>query len=140
MGIEQVLTSARSPWQNPYVERLIGSIRRECLDHTIIFGENHLRRVLRDYFNHYHESRTHLGLGKDCPESRPVEPPDLGPICAEPMVGGLHHRYFRRKAPSDRIMLGCNFQKGHGRLRHGIYQTRSRISPIISAGFPPTMA
>jgi transposase InsO family protein len=98
MGIEQVLTSARSPWQNPYVERLIVSIRRECLDHTIIFGETHLRRVLRDYFNYYHESRTHLGLGKDCPEPRPVEPPGLGPIYAEPMVGGLHHRYFRRAA------------------------------------------
>ena len=80
MGIEQVLISARSPWQNPYVERLIGSIRRECLDHTIIFNEKHLRRVLKEYFRYYHESRTHLGLEKDCPQSRPIEPPELGPI------------------------------------------------------------
>jgi putative transposase len=98
MGIEQTLIAPRSPWQNPYVERLIGSIRRECLDHTIIFNEKHLRRVLREYFKYYHESRTHLGLEKDCPQSRPVETPDLGPISAEPMVGGLHHRYFREAA------------------------------------------
>ena len=98
MGIEQVLTAARSPWQNPYVERLIGSIRRECLDHTIILGEHHLRRVLKEYFRYYQVSRTHLGLEKDCPDSRPVEPPVFGPINAEPMVGGLHHRYFRKAA------------------------------------------
>jgi transposase InsO family protein len=98
MGIEHVLISARSPWHNPYVERLIGSIRRECLDHTIIFNEKHLRRVLKEYFCHYHECRTHLGLEKDCPQPRPVEPPELGPIGTEPMVSGLHHRYFRRAA------------------------------------------
>ena len=98
MGIEQVLTSARSPWQSPYVERIIGSIRRECLDHTIIFNERHLRRVLRMYFRYYHESRTHLGLEKDCPMPRPIETPDVGPISTEPMVGGLHHRYFRQAA------------------------------------------
>jgi transposase InsO family protein len=98
MGIEHVLISARSPWQNPYVERLIGSIRRECLGHTIIFNEKHLRRVLKEYFKYYHESRTHLGLEKDCPQPRPVEPPELGPIGTEPMVSGLHHRYFRRAA------------------------------------------
>jgi putative transposase len=98
MGIEHVLISARSPWQNPYVERLIGSIRRECLDRTIIFNEKHLRRVLKEYFKYYHESRTHLGLEKDCPNPRPVEPPELGPIGAEPVVGGLRHRYFRQAA------------------------------------------
>jgi len=98
MDIEQVLISARSPWQNPYVERIIGSIRRECLDHTIIFGENHLRRVLKEYFRYYHQSRTHLGLEKDCPELRLVESPDSGKIQAEPMVGGLHHRYYRQAA------------------------------------------
>ena len=89
MDIEQVLISARSPWQNPYVERVIGSIRRECLDHTIIFNENHLRRVLKEYFRYYHESRTHLGLEKDCPEPRPVESVDSGRVQAEPVVGGL---------------------------------------------------
>jgi hypothetical protein len=98
MGIEQVFISARSPWQNPYVERIIGSIRRECLDHTIIFSEKHLRRVLKEYFKYYHGSRTHLGLGKDCPNPRPVEPPDVGPISTETMVGGLHHRYYRKVA------------------------------------------
>jgi len=98
MGIKQVLISAPSPWQNPYVERIIGSIRRECVDHTIIFNERHLRRVLREYFKYYHSSRTHLGLEKDCPTPRPVERPELGSICTESMVGGLHHRYFRRAA------------------------------------------
>jgi putative transposase len=98
MGIEQVLISARSPWQNPYVERLIGSISRECLDHTIILNERHLRRVLKEYFRYYHECRTHVGLEKDCPRPRLVEPPELGSIGAEPMVGGLHHRYFRQAA------------------------------------------
>jgi len=98
MGIRQVLISARSPWQNPYVERVIGSIRRDCLDHAIVINEKHLRRVLRDYFKYYHGSRTHLGLEKDCPTPRPVEPPELGPICTESMVGGLHHRYYRQAA------------------------------------------
>ncbi|MHC4405378.1 MAG: integrase core domain-containing protein, partial [Planctomycetota bacterium] len=98
MGIEQVRITPRSPWQNPYVERLLGSIRRECLDHTMIFNERHLRRVLTEYVSYYHSSRTHLGLAKDCPESRPVEPPQLGVVQAEPMVGGLHHRYFRYAA------------------------------------------
>ena len=98
MGIEQVLIATRSPWQNPYVERLIGSIRRECLDHIIIFNEKHLRRILKKYWIYYHESRTHLGLEKDCPMTRSIEPPELGPISTEPMVGGLHHRYFRQAA------------------------------------------
>ena len=98
LGIKQVLTSARSPWQNPYVERVIGSIRRECVDHVIIFNERHLRRVLKDYFRYYHGFRTHLGLEKDCPRPRPIEPPDVGSIRSESMVGGLHHRYFRQVA------------------------------------------
>jgi transposase InsO family protein len=98
LGIKQVLISRQSPWQNPYVERVIGSIRRECLDHVIILSERHLRRVLRDYFGYYHGFRTHLGLEKDCPRSRPVEPPEFGRIRTEPMVGGLHHRYFRQAA------------------------------------------
>jgi len=98
LDIKQVLIAAQSPWQNPYVERIIGSIRRECLDHEIIFNEKHLRRVLRAYFRYYHESRTHLGLEKDCPKPRPIEPIDLGPVNSEPMVGGLHHRYYRQAA------------------------------------------
>ena len=98
LGIKQVLISTRSPWQNPYVERVIGSIRRECLDHVVVFSERHLRRVLKKYFTYYHVTRTHLGLEKDCPRPRPLELPDLGPIRTEPMVGGLHHRYFRQAA------------------------------------------
>ena len=98
LGIKHVLISTQSPWQNPYVERVIGSIRRECLDHTVIFNERHLRRVLKEYLRYYHKSRTHLGLEKDCPRPRPVESLELGSVNAEPMVGGLHHRYFREAA------------------------------------------
>ena len=95
---EQVLTTPRSPWQNPYVERLIGSIRRDCLDHVIILNEHHLRKVLKEYFRYYTESRTHLALGKDCPEPRMIEPPEMGNIVAIPQVGGLHYRYTRTAA------------------------------------------
>ncbi len=98
LHIEDVRTSPRSPWQNPYVERPIGSIRRECLDHIVIVNENHLRRVLREYLSYYSDARTHLGLGKDCPEARAIEPPGAGRIVALPRVGGLHHRYTRRAA------------------------------------------
>ncbi|MFH1679892.1 MAG: integrase core domain-containing protein, partial [Candidatus Eisenbacteria bacterium] len=98
LGFKQVKTSPHSPWQNPYVERLIGSIRRECLDHMIIFNEDHLRRVLREYFRYYTDSRTHIGLGKDCPEPRPVLPPEMGEVISIPQVGGLHHRYTRKAA------------------------------------------
>ena len=95
LGIEEVVTAPRSPWQNPYVERVIGSIRRDCLDHVIVINERHLRRILRDYLNYYHTSRTHLSLNKDPPEHRPIEWPDVGKIVKSPQVGGLHHRYFR---------------------------------------------
>jgi len=77
---------------------LIGSIRRECLDHVVILNEMHLRRVLREYLTYYETSRTHLGLAKDCPEPRSIEPPGTGKIVALPMVGGLHHRYTRPAA------------------------------------------
>ena len=98
MAIEQVVTAPRSPWQNAYVERIIGSIRRDCLDHVIVFDERHLRRVLSAYFEYHHRSRTHLSLAKDCPEPRPIQPPSAGNIVAFPQVGGLHHRYERRAA------------------------------------------
>ena len=97
-GIEEVLSAPRSPWQNPYVERLVGSIRRECLDHVIVLNERHLRRILTAYFVYYHRSRTHLSLGKDAPEPRAVQPPSMGEIVELPEVGGLHHRYERRAA------------------------------------------
>jgi putative transposase len=98
LGMQEVLTAPQSPWQNAYVERLIGSIRRECLDHLIIFQESGLRRMLRSYFEYYERSRTHLGLGKDAPIQRAVEPPELGRVIELPQVGGLHHRYQRRAA------------------------------------------
>jgi len=95
LEIEEVITAPRSPWQNAYVERVIGSIRRECLDHVIVLNERHLKRILRDYFNYYHISRTHLSLDKNPPEPRAVEPAASGNIVALPRVGGLHHRYTR---------------------------------------------
>jgi putative transposase len=98
MGIREVLTAPQSPWQNPYVERFIGSIRRECLDHVIIINKAGLRRMLKAYFEYYECSRTHLSLEKDAPVSRPVQPPSTGNIVEIPMVGGLHHRYERRAA------------------------------------------
>ena len=80
---------------NPFVERLIGSIRRECLDHLIVWNEEHLRRVLSEYFDYYHKARCHLSLARNTPIPRAVEPPSLGPVVSIPMVGGLHHRYKR---------------------------------------------
>jgi putative transposase len=98
MGIEEVLIAPKSPWQNPYVERLIGSIRRECLDHVIVLHERHLRRLLTEYFGYYHHWRTHRALDMDCPVPRPVQRPDVGLIREVPEVGGLHHHYERRAA------------------------------------------
>jgi transposase InsO family protein len=95
MGIEELRTAARSPWQNAYAERLIGSIRRECLDHVIVVNETGLARVLSRYLVYYHQSRTHLSLAKDSPHPRPIAPPTLGRVVAIPQVGGLHHRYDR---------------------------------------------
>ena len=98
MGVEEVVTAPRSPWQNPYVERLIGSVRRECLDHSIILNERHLRRILGSYLDYYHGSRTHLSIGKDTPDGRPVQPAGSGTVVSLPKVGGLHHRYERLAA------------------------------------------
>jgi len=95
MGIKQVLSAPRSPWQRAYVERVIGTIRRECLDHVIVFNERSLYRHLRDFIAYYHRTRTHLGLQKDTPESRPVKSAETGHIISIPEVGGLHHRYER---------------------------------------------
>jgi putative transposase len=93
MNIKEVLSAPRSPWQRAYVERVIGSIRRECLDHVIVLSEESLRRTLRSYFSYYHRSRLHLSLERDSPESRSVQ--SIGKIVAFPEVGGLHHRYDR---------------------------------------------
>jgi putative transposase len=96
MGIREVHTAPRSPWQNAYAERLIGSVRRECLDHVIVMTDAGLRRILTEYIAYYHHARTHLALNKDAPVSRPVAA--QGSIVATPVVGGLHHRYDRRAA------------------------------------------
>ncbi len=93
LGIRDRPIAPRSPWQNGSVERLIGSVRRECLDHVLVLGERHLRRVLKIYATYYNEARTHLALGKDAPHRRPIEV--SGAIAAEPILGGLHHRYAR---------------------------------------------
>jgi len=95
IGIEEVLTAPRSPWQNPYVERIIGSIRRECLNHVIILNERYLRRQLKSYSTYYHEARAHLSLDKQSPVPRSIEPPEQGKVVAIPHVGGLHHEYRR---------------------------------------------
>ena len=93
MGIRDRPTAARSPWQNGHAERLIGSIRRDCLDHVVVFGEQHLRHLLRSYQRYYNETRTHLSLDKDAPISRSIE--TVGRILSQPILGGLHHQYMR---------------------------------------------
>lgn len=95
LGIEEVITAAHSPWQNAYVERVIGSIRRECLNHVIVINQRHLKRILHDYLGYYHQSRTHLSLAKDSPTPRLIELPESGKIVKFPKVGGLHHHYCR---------------------------------------------
>ena len=92
MGIHEVLSTPRS------VERVIGSIRRECLDHVIVFHKSSLRRILASYFQYYHQARTHLALGKDSPEPRSIQSPEMGRVVALPQIGGQHHRYERRAA------------------------------------------
>ena len=93
MGIRDRPIAPRSPWQNGYAERLVGSIRRECLDHVIVFGERHLRQVVRAYQRYYNEARTHLSLSKDAPEPREVRA--IGRVHSVPILGGLHHQYIR---------------------------------------------
>src|SRR5262249_10158048 len=92
---QEAVTAPHSPFQNPYAERVIGSIRRECLDHLIVLNEEHLCRILRDYFRYYHESRPHQSLERNSPTPREIEPPSKGKVIALPQVSGLHHRYHR---------------------------------------------
>ena len=96
--IQEVQGAPRAPQQRAYIERVIGTIRRECLDHLIVFNEASLRRHLKSFLEYYHDTRTHLSLEKDTPGSRPVELPESGRVVAVPQVGGLHHRYERRAA------------------------------------------
>ena len=98
VAMTEVLTAPRSPWQNGIIERFIGSVRRECLDHIIVFNTRGLHRVLKQYIEYYEQSRTHLALDKDAPRSRAVSASTAGRIIAIPKVGGLHHRYERTAA------------------------------------------
>jgi hypothetical protein len=95
VGIEEVLTAARSPWQNPYVKRLIGTIRRDCLDHVIVFNERHVQRILAAYFTYYHSWRTHLSSEMDCPQPREIQAADRGRVVECPEIDGPHHHYQR---------------------------------------------
>ena len=95
MGSQEILIAARSPWQIPCVERLIGSIRRERLDHVIVLNERHLKRILKDYFRYYHRWRTHQSLDMDCPEPRAIHPADRGRVFEGEDPGGLHHHSER---------------------------------------------
>ena len=98
MGSKEVLPAPHAPWQHPSVERLIGSIRRECLDQVMVLHERHLQCILAGYFAYYYHWRTHLSLAMDCPEPRPVRSADEGRVIAVPEVGGLHHHYERQAA------------------------------------------
>ena len=98
MGIKEVLSAPRSPWQRAYVERVIGTLRRECLDHMVVFNEASLQRHIKLFLAYYHESRTHLSLDKYAPNPRPVQVANTGRIVAIPQFGGLHHRYERQAA------------------------------------------
>jgi hypothetical protein len=124
------MSPSTKAWQNAHVERVIGS-PRECLDHVIFFNERHLRRVLSSYVDYYHRTRTHLSLGKDCPDSRPIRPPRIGRVVAISHVGSLHHRYERLaallvRAPADR-WLPCSRLRCH--LRISVAEgVRSRFS------------
>jgi len=98
MGIEEVLTAPRSPWQNPFAERVIGSVRRECLEQVVVLDERHLRRLLGDYFKHYHRWRCRRSLDMDAPEQRAVQEPGFGEVVEVAEGGGLYRHYERRAA------------------------------------------
>jgi len=98
LELREAVIAPRSPWQNAYAERVIGSIRRECLDHVVVIGERHLLGILSKYVDYYNWTRTHLSLAKDAPEPRSVQPPRQGRVVELPRVGGLHHEYHRRAA------------------------------------------
>ena len=124
MRIEEVLTAPHSPWQNPYVERIVGSIRRDCLDHVIIFNETHLRRVLSCYVRYHHRSWTHLSLRKDCPDPRRIQPPSVGKIVT-----------FREWAASS-LRTPCGLS--HGGDRSGLRPRDPSISTLCLAQRPNT--
>jgi Integrase core domain len=95
LGIEQIRIAPRSPWQNGYAERFVGTLRRELLDHVIVIGERHLLRLVRQHARYYNEDRPHMSLHRDAPAARAVEPVGSGRVVAIPCMGGIHHRYAR---------------------------------------------
>ncbi len=95
MGIDQIIISYKSPWQNPFIERLIGSIRRECTDHSIILNEQHLRNIMNDYKEYYNKMRPHLSLNRNSPMPRCIKSIEEGDVVSTPVLGGLHHLYSR---------------------------------------------
>src|ERR1700704_4019318 len=144
MGIRDHPIAPRSPWQNAYVERLIGSIRRECLDHMIVFGEAHLRRILRGYAAYYNVSRTHRSLNKDAPLHRAIE--RLGAVVSRPVLGGLHHQY-------GRIQFSAHTGRGAGKkagriaaavvlnlFAAAINLTPAKTRPLLVLGGPGVLA
>jgi putative transposase len=141
MGIREVLIAPRAPWQNPFAERVIGSIRRECLDHFLILSEPHLRRLLHAYVAYYNTTRPQPSLDNNSPQPRVIEPPPCGRIIAIPQVGGLHHRDQRARAPPSlaprvqQATAGC--VAIHGRVCAGIL-LRPFTSPIAKMR-PPTL-
>jgi hypothetical protein len=136
MGITEVITAPRSPWQNPYVERLIGSIRRECLGHVIILSEGHLRRVLSSYFQYHHDARTHLSLDKDCPRPRAVQLPFTGNnIVAFPQVGGLHQL---RKIARGGMLLVLGINRAKLNFEQGQVPPAPNPSPLWRSNPGPT--
>jgi putative transposase len=98
LGLEQIRIAPRSPWQNGYAERFVGTLRRELLDHAIVLGEHHLLRLVREHARYYNQDRPHMSLSDDAPVTRAVERPEVGKVIALPRIGGLHHRYVRRAA------------------------------------------
>jgi transposase InsO family protein len=98
LGIEEVRSAPRRPWQSPYVEHMIGSIRRECLDHVVVLHQRHLHRLLSAYFDHYHRWRCHQALAMDCPEPRPIQGREQGAVVEVAEGGGLYRHYERRAA------------------------------------------
>ena len=136
MGTAEVLSAPASPWQNPYVERVIGSIRRECLDHVIVGNESHLRRVLSSYLLYYHRSRTHLGLNKDTPDRRPIAETSVGPIIDThaPTTArghGLRRTGSRRSAVRWRDVTGRGTHPPHPQRDHPCQRERR----VLSGGF-----
>jgi putative transposase len=138
MAIAEIVCSPASPWQNPYAERVIGSIRRECLDDVIVFGEAHLRRLLSAHVAYYHRSRTHLGLGKDTPDGRPIQPTSAGKVIVVPesvvFITDTSVARRKRHVPSlclGSIRFGGHFPKGGYDVHDGRYQTPHASAPAL---------